>query len=69
MKKWSSQFKQKKGIWPILERPSTLSGEKDQDHDQRTEIKIDDFKINKKQGYSLDQEGGNDVQSKEISML
>lgn len=69
MKKWSSWFKQNKKIWPILERPSTLSGVKDQDHDKRTEIKIDDYKTNKKQGYNLDQEGRNDVQSKEISML
>lgn len=49
------------------ERPSTLSGVKDQDHDKRTEIKIDDFKPNKKQGYNLDQEGGNDVQKTHVS--
>lgn len=49
------------------ERPSTLSGVKDQDHDKRTEINIDDYKTNKKQGYNLDQEGRNDVQKTHVS--
>ncbi|XP_052684251.1 uncharacterized protein LOC128164463 isoform X2 [Crassostrea angulata] len=49
------------------ERPSTLPGVKDQDHDKRTEIKIDDYKTNKKQSYNLDQEGGNDEQKTHVS--
>lgn len=56
-------------MWPYLERPSTLSGVKDQDQDENTEIKFDDYKTNKKQSYNLDKEGGNDEQSKDISML
>eukprot|EP00105_Crassostrea_gigas_P040363 XP_019924511.1 PREDICTED: uncharacterized protein LOC105332352 isoform X4 [Crassostrea gigas] len=49
------------------ERPSTLPGVKDQDHDKRTEIKIDDYKTNKKQSYNFDQEGGNDEQKTHVS--
>lgn len=55
--------------WPYLERPSTLSGVKNQDQDENMEIKFDDYKTNKKQSYNLDKEGGNDEQSKATSML
>lgn len=71
LKKWSSWSWSNiiiKRIWPFLERPSTLSGVKDKDHDERTEIKFDDNKTNKN-SYNLDKEGGNDEQSKEIYML
>lgn len=46
-----------KRIWPFLERPSTLSGVKNKDHDEHTEIKFDDNKTNKN-SYNLDKEGG-----------
>lgn len=49
------------------ERPSTLSGVKDQDQDENTEIKFDDYKTNKKQSYNLDKEGGNDEQKTHVS--
>lgn len=48
------------------ERPSTLSGVKDKDHDERTEIKFDDNKTNKN-SYILDKEGGNDEQKTNAS--
>lgn len=48
------------------ERPSTLSGVKDKDHDERTEIKFDDNKTNKN-SYNLDKEGGNDEQKTNVS--
>lgn len=69
MKKGSSWFKHNKKIWPYLERPSTLSGVKNQDQFENMEIKFDDYKTNKKQSYNLDKEGGNDEQSKATSML
>lgn len=69
MKKGSSWFKHNKKIGPYLERPSTLSGVKNQDQFENMEIKFDDYKTNKKQSYNLDKEGGNDEQSKATSML
>lgn len=69
MKKGSSWFKHNKKNWPYLERPSTLSGVKNQDQYENMEIKFDDYKTNKKQSNNLDKEGGNDEQSKATSML
>lgn len=67
--KYNELFHQtnKAGAKKEQERPSTLSGVKNQDQDENMEIKYDDYKTNKKQSYNLDKEGGNDEQKTHVS--